>query len=379
MSSQIRNKGKSGFGGWVASVNRWVASVNRRAILTLISAMVASGINWWTNFSSSPPPLAVLTCMTAGLPDLTVVCDAQGFDFNNGRVNFGDGRPEMKFQGAKASDETAKASDETAKAVSSKRFFWRYRNPGQYRVNLVVTGKAGSGSAWQEVEVSRSDRLKKSIDVKKLAIKGRISSDIVKAKKEFDVARKLSAHRIFGDSWKSYSIVFQADPEWVFDVDGCTFRKTSSRFADYEYLKSTSPEKKDHVIVLADEDEDRVTFEFELESSSFFRGSEDGWLYGTLECTQIASMSGTIESESEKPFSIERYGIHEVNLKRNEAENPVLFKEDAEVEWQMSESRKKLGDIVRIGEDNISLVDIPIIPREERRFNAYLKIEPQDH
>lgn len=345
MNSQIR-KGRSSFWEWLIS---HVGLMSAVAVAVSLVALCFAIVNHFR----PPTPTGVLECMTAGLPDLTVVCSVEGFNFSNGTVDFGDRRPKKEFQ-------NVEASEDPNDAVS---FFWRYREPGSYRVNMVVKGESGSDNVAQTVEVSRSDKLKNSISVEKLSITGRLVSEIVRKKKVFSVSRRLS-RGFFRESRSRYRIRFEPETGWSFAVDGCKFQRINSQFYEYQRISTQK---------------DRGIFEFVLENSSIFSGFEDGWLYGTIECEQIStSEGGTIESESAEKFSIDRYGIHEVALNGEKAENPVLFGENADVEWQMLGNRKNLGDVVRLKEIDVSLVDIPIIPLEERRYKAYLKIEPRD-
>ena len=351
MNPQMR-KGMSSFREWLIS---HVGLMSTAALAASLVALYFAIVNHFR----PPPPTGILECMTTGLPDLTVVCSVEGFNFSNGTVDFGDGRPKKEFQ-------NAETSEEPNDAVS---FFWRYREPGSYRVNLVVTGESGSDNANQGVEVSRSDKLKNSISFEKLSITGRIVSEIVRKKKVFSVSRRLS-RGFFRESRSRYRIRFEPETGWSFAIDGCKFQRIDSQFYEYQRISTQK---------------DRGIFEFVLENSSIFRGFEDGWLYGTIECEQVSTNEGgTIESESTEKIAIDRYGIHEVALNSEKADNPVLFGKDAEVEWALvvvggDEHRRKHPDgVVRLKEINVSLVDIPIIHLEERRFMAYLKIEPRD-
>ena len=350
MNFQIRKK-MMGFWKWLISHERTMYVVASVTSLVALSFAIV-------NYFSPPPPTGILECMTTGLPDLTVVCSVEGFNFSNGTVDFGDGRPKKEFQ-------NAEMSEESNDAVS---FFWRYREPGSYRVNLVVTGESGSDNASQDVEVLHSKKLRESINVEELSITGRIVSEIVRKKKVFSVSRRLS-RGFFRESRSRYRIRFEPEAGWSFAIDGCRFQRIDSQFYEYQRISTQK---------------DRGIFEFVLENSSIFSGFEDGWLYGTIECEQVSTNEGgTIESESTEKIAIDRYGIHEVALNSEKADNPVLFGKDAEVEWLVvvggDEHRRKHPDgVVRLKEINVSLVDIPIIPLEERRFMAYLKIEPRD-
>ena len=311
--------------------------------------------------------------MTAGLPNLTVVCDVQGFDFSNGTVDFGDGKPAREFRSAEKKPDDAEP-DEDKDAVPPFRFFHRYQNQGAYRVNLVVTGESGSNNAWQMVTVLRHGRVRKPsppyrlnpITVDNLEITEN-TGKLVERTKKFQVAQRLSKHGIFMDSRKSYTLNLKPDGGWKFEENSCAFQKTSQQFADYNKSKIPMKEKSGE-------------FRFALESSSFLRGFEDGWLYGVIECTQWRTVGEEIKTESGQ-FTIHRYGIHEVDLKKTET--PIRFGKDSKITWHikaknLKDGYRNLGSDVEIEGAAVSLVDIPIIPLEERPLKVYLRVEPKN-
>lgn len=328
--------------------------------------------------SVPPPPLSVvLTCVTAGLPDLAVLCkfipsqtEVQGY------IDFGDGRTHKTIHQAALAGSAAKPSlgkqlsveQDTAEGGwdPAVRLYWEYKEPGSYRVNLVLIGEDGSYTgAHQDVRVSRSEELEDEFRVRYMKVTA-IGDDAKEQPKEVPVAYRLSVHNLIFYEERSYTVEVNPDPNWVLN-DDCEFEKSSSRFA------SIAPDPNPKI------SRGVARFKFDLESSPFVSGSEDGYLYGTIKCKQLPEEAVNEVEKSE--FSVDRLGITEVDLDNDSDSNPMVVNTKAG-NWELNidgtslEQRPWNQDYV-YGRVRIRLIDIPIIPPERRRQKLYLRIEPR--
>ena len=365
--------------------------MNRKRIATLVvSALLAASIDFVYHQISArleaprtPPPSVALTCVTAGLPDLAVVCKFNPWpsEIEGGFVDFGDGRPPLMLGSAltgggdKLPSEKQVATEQDLPdndLGSVGPFYWKYRDPGSYRVNLVVTDKDGLRARdHQSVTVALSDELQDEINVQHVdivAFQESDKSETLEQPLEKQVAYRLSVHNLIFYERRSYSVKVRPDPNWI--LTRCVpFEKSSS------YLESRLRGLTDSMF-----SEQVAEFTFDLESSPFFSGSEDGYLYGTIKCWQIqeGNIATKLEKELEPELPIDRFGIIERDL--GDKGNPMVVSGNGN--WQLKIKGRNTGmrpwteDYVH-GQVRIRLVDPTLIPPEIRRDKLYLRIEPK--
>lgn len=326
--------------------------------------------------SPRPPPQSVaLTCVTAGLPDLAVLCKAipSPSKIQGGYIDFGDGLPHSMIgrtltdssEGKISSGKQLSVEQDTAEDGSDAviRFYRKYKEPGAYRVNLVVIGEDGSyAGANHDVMVSRSEELEDDFRVTRVKVVA-ISEDAQEQPIEVPVAYRLSVHNLIYYEDRSYTVTVNPDPNWV--LSRCEpFEESSSRFASRPKSPTLSLSRE------------IGEFKFELESSPFFSGSKDGYLYGTIRCSQVPEH--TVKStQTESEFLVDQFGIIEIDL--DAASNPMVVNAEAgnwelDIDGRTRPAHHWNQDYV-YRQVRISLIDIPIIPPEVRRHKLYLRIE----
>lgn len=319
------------------------------------------------------PPSAVLTCITAGLPDLAIVCDIQASpaSTHGWYINFGDGGPAIRSKRSDTTPSDPDVSEQDSTSPEPERLHHAYEEPGSYRVNLVVIGKGGQANVWQDLTVSHSNKLERRITASNLVITAfeEIGTEGQESRLPHETlfSRRLSRHNFIGDARQSYSIPFEPDTGWLFRETDCEFESLDEQFAYNGKFNFDKGSRKGY-------------FRFDLESSSFFRGSEDGWLYGKIKCDQYRDAAVETVSLMGILDHLDRYGIHEVNL--GESNNPIpaspisLDRVDWKVELDGRRYSKKGTESILHRGFRIRLEDVPFIPLEIRLNKAYLRVEP---
>lgn len=352
--------------------SRWQAI---KGVATLL-ILALTGIGVWLMWEPRLPT-ALLKCVSAGLPDLSVVCRNDSAELGTAAyIDFGDGSGWRKFPTGDGGDNEADASKE-----GGQGFFFRYDAPGTYEIKLRVCWEYDDRTTLcpspprsdqddTKLKVAHSKNLPKPLKPETLEITSYSGEPrLVPMRKSF--FRRLSEHRIIGDSSRKYSIPISSEEGWHFSGN-CKFTNVDSQFARYGRA------------VFGPETPTQATFRFRLESSSFFRGFEDGWLSGYIECEQLPNTS--VERHISKDLNemtIERYGVFEIDL--SEEENPIYTNKDIRwnikfVDSESNRNRQNPGAIesssaVELSELKLSLTNIEYIPLEIRKNKAYIMVE----
>lgn len=367
-------------------------------VLMVVSALLAGLVEMTVLMSfkglESPPipPSVALTCTTAGLPDLAIVCKVTPWtsdreEIRKWSIDFGDGRQPGGADKLSSGNSDATEQDQPDEDLGSDRsFYWKYRDAGSYRVSVRVTDKNGmSARDIQDVTVALSEKLQDEINVQRVKIMAFKEQDEseqdeseqkgLEQSKEVPVAYRLGVHNFIFYEERAYKVEVKPDSNWR--LTKCEeFERSSSRFVSYKNRPNPgTPEITEEGVAI---------FKFNLESSPFFSGSDDGYLYGTIRCWQIheGNIEAEIDKELESEFPIDRLGIIEVDL--GGESNPISVSGRREEEqiggWELRLDGRNtyflpwpteyVHDRVRI-----TPLDIPLIPLDIRRHKLYLRVE----
>ena len=318
------------------------------------------------------PPVAVLSCTTSGLPDLAVVCyvGPSQSTIVATTINFGDGRSvPLRRQ---VYDDQEDQGAQRHQSVTS--VYQKYREPGLYRINLVVTDDDGiMAEDHQDVRVSYSDELEREIRLIDLEVTA-YGDDERSVPLNVPVNARLGIHNLIFYEQRRYTVPFAPSPGWVIRDCDKDLQVTDKYFFLGGNLEYTETEG---------------TYIFSLQSSPFFSGSEDGYLYANISCREYPEevvKSATIKAEQ----SIRRYGIIEVALGNS---NPMVgtsheaddMTSDEQLgDWKVKFSGDKAPITAKWSEPikyrgfRLTLVDLSPVPAHVRRNRAYVRIEPDD-
>ena len=331
-------------------------------VLTSVAGgLLLMGVLWLLR--TSPPPLVALSCTTAGLPDLAVVCQLS-LSQSTARetlIDFGD-RRSVRFGGQVRDDQDAQDSD-TSPPTS---IYHKYSEPGPYRINVLVIGDRGTqAQAHQDVRVSYSDELDREIQLTALEVIA-YGDDEKSAPLRVPVNYRLGVHNLIYYEQKTYTVRFTPSPGWIIRNCDDDLEVTDEYFflgGNLNYTQTGG------------------TYKFELQSSPFFSGSEDGYLYATIPCTEYLE-EGVKSAKIKSALPIKRYGVIEATLGNT---NPMVADSNHEGDWKVKFSRgsntptdAKWSEPIKYGGVRLTLVDPPLIPADVRRNRVYLRIEPDD-
>lgn len=311
------------------------------------------------------PPVAVLSCTTAGLPDLAVVCSVgpSQSTIATTTINFGDGR--SVDLGRQVYD--AQESQDAQRHQSFTSVYQKYRDPGLYRINLVVKGDDGiMARDHQDVRVFYSDELEREIRLTDLEVTA-YGDDERSVPLNVPVNARLGIHNLIFYEQRRYTVPFAPSPGWIIRDCDDDLEVTDKYFFLGGKLTHAKTEG---------------TYRFTLQSSPFFSGSEDGYLYANISCLEYPRevvKSAKLESD----LSIKRYGIIEATLGSS---NPMVAYTSHEQpgDWQVKFSGVKApttarwSDPIKYRGFRLTLVDLPLVPADTRRNRVYLRIEPDD-
>lgn len=317
-----------------------------------------------------PPPVAVLSCTTSGLPDLAVACSVGPSQSTTATttINFGDGR--SVDLGRQVYD--AQEGQDAQRHQSFTSVYQKYRDPGLYRINLVVTGDDGfMAKDHQDVRVSYSDKLECAIRLTDLDVTA-YGDDERSVPLNVPVNARLGIHNLIFYEQRRFTVPFAPSAEWIIRDCDDDLEVTDKHFFLGGKLTHTKTEG---------------AYVFTLQSSPFFSGSEDGYLYANISCVEYPQevvKSAKLESE----LSITRYGVIEARLGNS---NPMVAytsqKEEDPGDWKVKFSGHKAhfsaswSEPIKYRGFRLTLVDpvdLPLIPASKRRNRVYLRIEPDD-
>lgn len=333
-------------------------------LTTVAGGLLLMGLRWLVEIVRPPPlpPLVALSCTTSGLPDLAVVCQlrlSQSTALGT-RIDFGDGRS-VDLGGQVRDDQDAQDSD-TSPPTS---IYHKYSEPGPYRINVLVRGDRGTqAQAHQDVRVSYSDELDREIQLTALEVIA-YGNDERSAPLKVPVNYRLGVHNLIFYEQKTYTVRFTPSPGWV--IRKCDdLEVTDKYFFLWGNLKYTQTEG---------------TYRFELQSSPFFSGSEDGYLYANIPCIEYPE-EVVKRAEIESVLPIKRYGVIEATLGNT---NPMVAYSTHEGDWKAKFSRgsntptdARWSEPIKYRGVRLTLIDPPLIPADVRRNRVYLRIEPDD-
>ena len=334
-------------------------------LTTVAGGLLLMGLRWLGEILRPPPlpPLVVLSCTTSGLPDLAVVCQLRLSQSTTRRrvIYFGDG--ESVDLGGQARDDQDAQDSDTSPPTS---IYHKYREPGPYRISVLVTGDHGIPvEDHQDVTVSYSDELEREIRLTDLEVIA-YGDEKRSAPLKVPVNYRLGVHNLIFYEQKTYTVRFTPSPGWVIRECDDALEVTDEYFFLWGNLNYTQT---------------GGTYKFELQSSPFFSGSEDGYLYANISCIEypeeVVKRAGI-----ESALPIKRYGIIEAALGNT---NPMVAYTSHEGDWKVKFSRgsntptdAKWSEPIKYGGVRLTLVDPPLIPADVRRNRVYLRIEPDD-
>lgn len=334
------------------------------SVVVGVAALLLALYRDYRVWTAPPEPNAELECVSAGLPARSVVCWHTSTGYETGYILFGDGTKKPLRRNPSEGDESKTPSDEIERGKQD-RFYHTYEYSGEYTVRLVVTAKSGTEDDDQRsVTVKDPEKLPEPIELEGFGI--RAYSKDVELKHSMDQIYKSLSYRGFFPSTKkrTYAISVTSDEGWHFSGN-CQFKKVRSRYASYdqEVFYPDSPTQ--------------ATFKFTLRASSgfFWLFSKPGSLSGRIVCEQRPNVAITDQFEaSADKLSLDSYGVFSI---LGNTENP---RDAYHTTWSVTLRdrgllTKKSFDPIELSAVRLSLVDRDIIPYEERRNKAYIRVE----
>ena len=341
------------------------------ALGTFVGTLVLLDLNLRAHLTPAPPvPLAVLTCTTDGLPDLEVACTTRlSRNFHTGYIDFGDGsepaivEPDFWFASPSASREATHV-----KSIYHRR----YKQAGDYRIELKLEGEVGNDATSKTVTVEESPSLAKG----ELCLTG-LHWAIDESEPTRSRRYRIEQNQFEHDTSNDYTWRIESDQGWKFTK--CEFEgATASKNAKYD---QSDPFK------LQDGTSEAgftwAEFSFSLTSKGSLFGGRSAWFAGTAKCIQTPTDTGKEEKDgTSKELKILRYGIFEIDVAGAES----VFESKRIKEWGIEHDKleKVAGndplaprvinlDCHRVA---LTLVDPPMLEWEDRLSKVWLKVAP---
>ena len=317
----------------------------------------------YREWSAPPRPNAALECVSAGLPDRSVVCSHTSTGYDTGYILFGDGNRKELRRTPPNDDEGTTPSDDIQRGTRDE-FYHTYEFYNKYHIRLVVRTKSGDeDDDERKVLVTRPENIPEPIELEDFRITA-YPEDVEPRLSADSLNKRLSYRRFWPSERKrTYAISITSDEGWHFSGT-CQFEEARSRFASYE--KS----------IFYPDSRTQATFRFTLRASSKFWFSEAGWLSGSIVCEQYPDGAIVDEFKASDPAKLlfHHYGVHPIV---GSTENPTgAYKTNWSVKPKNGGLVTKEGsELIELSSVKLALINRDIIPHEERKNKAYIMLE----